>query len=62
MVCVCSQALKLVPLINLKLLTIPNSFFLNIAKHDIFSANKYENANYWHFHIYYQRKFNAKLS
>ena len=28
-------------------------FFLNIAEHENFSANKYENANYcWHFHIY----------
>ena len=35
------------------LLTIANSFLLNIAEHENFSANKYENANYcWHFHIY----------
>ena len=35
------------------LLTLANSFLLNIAKHEIFSANKYENANFcWHFHIY----------
>ena len=28
-------------------------FMLNSAKHEIFSANKYENANNsWHFHIY----------
>ena len=28
-------------------------FMLNSAEHEIFSANKYENANYsWHFHIY----------
>ena len=28
-------------------------FLLNSAEHDIFSANKYENANNsWHFHIY----------
>ena len=33
-------------LINLKLLTIANYFLLNIAKHEIFSANKYENARY----------------
>ena len=32
--------------INLKLLTVPNSFLLNIAEHENFSANKYENANY----------------
>ena len=30
-----------------------NSFLLNIAEHENFSVNKYENANYcWHFHIY----------
>ena len=33
-------------LINLKLLTMPNSFLLNVAEHENFSANKYENANY----------------
>ena len=38
---------------NLKLLTIANSFLLNIAEHENFSANKNENANYCcHFHIY----------
>ena len=37
----------------LKLQTIANSFLLNIAEHENFSANKYENANYClHFHIY----------
>ena len=35
--------------INLKLLTIANPFFLNIAEHENFSANKYENANYFIF-------------
>ena len=40
-------------LINLKLLSIANSFLLNLAERENFSANKYENANYcWHFHIY----------
>ena len=30
-----------------------NCFLLHIAEHEIFSANKYENANYrWHFRIY----------
>ena len=30
-----------------------NFFMLNSAEHEIFSANKYENANNsWHFHIY----------
>ena len=30
------------------------TFFMhNLAEHEIFSANKYENANNsWHFHIY----------
>ena len=47
------QSMKLVMLINLKLLTNANSFLLNIAEHENFSANKYENANFcWHFHIY----------
>ena len=45
--------MKFVLLINLKLLTIANSFLLRIAEYEYFSANKYENANYcWHFHIY----------
>ena len=49
--------MKFVLLINLILLTIANYFLLNIAEHEIFSANKYENANEsWHFHIYWQRK------
>ena len=48
-----SLSMNFVLLINLKLLTIANSFLLNIAEHDIFFANKYENANFiWHFHIY----------
>ena len=33
--------MKFVLLINLKLLTIANSFLLNIAEHEKFSANKY---------------------
>ena len=37
-------------------------FMLNSAEHEIFSANKYENANnIWHFHIYKQRKSHAQL-
>ena len=36
---------KLFLLINLKLLKITYSFLLNIAKHENFTANKYENAN-----------------
>ena len=35
--------MKFVLLINLKLLKILNSFLLNIAEHEIFSGNKYEN-------------------
>ena len=35
---------------------------LNSAEHEIFSANKYENANNsWHFHIYKQRNFHDQL-
>ena len=37
-----SARLKFVLLINLKLLTIENSFLLNFAEHENFSANKYE--------------------
>ena len=38
-------------------------FMLNSAEHEIFSANKYENAkNSWHFHIYYQRNVQLCLS
>ena len=51
----CSNQLsmKFVLLINLKLQTIANSFLLNIAEDENFSANKYENANYcWHYLIY----------
>ena len=46
-------SMKFVMLINIKLLNIAISFLLNIAEHENFSANKYENANFcWHFHIY----------
>ena len=34
--------MKIVLLINLKLLTIANSFLLKIAEHENFSDNKYE--------------------
>ena len=51
--CSTQLSMKFVLLINLELLTIANSFLLNIAEYENFSANKYENANYcWHFHIY----------
>ena len=42
--------MKFVLLINLRLLTVANSFLLSIAKLAIFLANIYENVNY--FHIY----------
>ena len=38
--------MKFFMLINIKLLTMPNSFLLNIAEHENFSANKYENAKW----------------
>ena len=38
--------MKFVLLINPELLTNANSFLLTIAEHEIFSENKYENANY----------------
>ena len=37
--------MKFVLLINLKLLSISNSFLLSIAEHETVSTNKYENAN-----------------
>ena len=37
-------SIKFVLLIDLKLLKTANSFLLNIAEHENFSANKYENA------------------
>ena len=47
--------------INLKLLTTANSVLLNIVKHEKFSANKYENANYCCIFIFISRE-NFKLS
>ena len=38
--CSTQLGMKYVLLINLKLLTIANSFLLNIAEHENFSANK----------------------
>ena len=43
--CSTQLSMKFILLINLKLLMIVNSFLLNIAEHENFSANKYENAN-----------------
>ena len=42
--CSTQLSMKFILLLNLKLLTIANSFLLNIAEHENFSANKYENA------------------
>ena len=42
--CSTQLSMKFVLLINLKLLTIANFFLINIAEHENFSANKYENA------------------
>ena len=51
--CSTQLSMKFVLLMNLKLLKIANTFLLNIAEHENFSANKYENANYnWYYHIY----------
>ena len=51
--CSTQLSMKFFMLINLFLLTMPNSFLLNIAEHENVSANKSENANCcWHFHIY----------
>ena len=51
--CSTQLSMKFILLINLKLLTIANSFLLNLSEHEIFSANKYEIANFcWHFDIY----------
>ena len=57
----CSTQLSMtfVGLINHKLLTIVNSFLLNIAEHENFSANKYENANYY---LIAEKNFHAQLS
>ena len=51
------KSMKFVLLIILKLLTIANSFLLNIVLHEHVSANIYENAGYcWHFHIFISRE------
>ena len=43
--CSTQLSMNFVLLINLRLLTAANSFLLNTAEHENFSANKYENAN-----------------
>ena len=48
-----SMKFVMLHVINLKLLTTAIVFLQNMAEHETFSANKYENANFcWHFHIY----------
>ena len=44
--CSTQVSMKKILLINLKLLINANSYLLDIAEHEHFSANKYENANY----------------
>ena len=45
-----------------QILTIANYFLLNTAKHENFSATKYENANNsWHFHIISRESFMLSL-
>ena len=44
--CSTQLSINFVLLINFKLQTIANSFLLNIAEHEHFSANKDENSNY----------------
>ena len=44
--CSTQLSMNFVLVINLKFLTNANSFLLNKAEHDIFSANNYENANF----------------
>ena len=49
-------SMKFVLLINLKLLSIAKSFLLNIAEHENFSANKYENANFVSIFLFISRE------
>ena len=61
--CSTQISMKFVLLINPKLLTILNSFLLNIAEHENFSANKYENANLAEHENFSAKKYeNANLS
>ena len=54
--CSAQLSMKFVLLINLKLLITANSFLLNIAEHEHFFANKYENANYCGIYIFISRE------
>ena len=44
--CSTQLSIKFVLVINLKLITTANSFLLNVAEHENFSTNMYENSNY----------------
>ena len=54
--CSTQLSMKFVMLINLKLLTIANSFLLNIAEHETFFAYKYENTNFVGIFIFISRE------
>ena len=54
--CSTQLSMKFVLLINLKLVTTANAFFLNIAEHENFSGNKYENAKYCCIFIFISRE------
>ena len=54
--CSTQLSMKFVLLINIKLLTIANSFLRNIAEHENFSANKYENASFVGIFIFISRE------
>ena len=51
--CSTQLSIKFVLVINLKLRTVANSFFLNLAEHENFSAKNMKMPTIcWHFHIY----------
>ena len=49
-------SMKLILLINLKVLTLANSFLLNLSDHENLSANKYENAKFVGIFIFISRE------
>ena len=60
--CSTQLSMKSFLLLNLKLLTTANSFLLNIAEHENFSVNKYENANFIPYSIGLNCAFYAVVS
>ena len=54
--------MKFFMLINLKLLTIAISYLLNLAEQENFSANKYENANYFQLLLAFSYLLAEKIS